>query len=45
MTANTKTMDIAFKVTDMLSIEKNVSDGTTYTQAYIDGFEVTITVQ
>jgi len=45
VTANTKTMDIAFKVTDMLSIEKNVSEGTTYTQAYIDGFEVTITVQ
>lgn len=43
--ANTKTMDIAFKVTDMLSLEENVSGSTTYTQAYLDGIEIKIEVE
>lgn len=44
ITANTRSMDISFKVTDMLSIEPNGTDSS-YTQAYLEGFEVAIDVQ
>ena len=42
ISANTKTLDIAFKVTDMLSIEENDSG---YTQAYLDGIETQVKVE
>ena len=49
VSANTQTMAIAFKVTNMLSIEaqnKTVSGTLSlYTQAYLDGFEIRIDVE
>lgn len=44
VTGNTRSMDISFKVTDMLSIEEN-GNNAGYTQAYLDGFEVAISVE
>ena len=46
---NTQTMAIAFKVTNMLSIEaqnKTVSGTLSlYTRAYLDGFEIRVDVE
>ena len=39
---NTTSLNISFKVTDMLSIEDVSAGGVDYIQAYLDGFEVTI---
>ena len=37
---NTTSLNISFKVTDMLSIEENTDDA--FLQAYLDGFEIAI---
>ena len=39
---NTTSLNIAFKVTDMLSIEDVSGGGVDYIQAYLDGFEIAI---
>ena len=39
LSPNTTSLEIAFKVTDMLSIENPNAD---YLQAYLDGFEIAI---
>ena len=42
---NTTSLNIAFKVTDMLSIEDVSGGGVDYIQAYLDGFEIAIDAQ
>ena len=42
---NTTSLNIAFKVTDMLSIEDVSAGGVDYIQAYLDGFEIAINAQ
>ena len=42
---NTTSLNIAFKVTDMLSIEDVSAGGVDYIQAYLDGFEIAIDAQ
>jgi len=39
---NTTSLNLAFKVTDMLSIEDVSGGGVDYIQAYLDGFEIAI---
>ena len=42
---NTTSLNISFKVTDMLSIEDVSAGGVDYIQAYLDGFEIAIDAQ
>jgi len=44
-TKDTKSIDIGFKVTDMLMLEERTVNGTTYTNAFIEGVSLTFTVK
>ena len=44
-TSTTKSIDIGFKVTDMLSLEKRNVNSVDYTNAFIDGVSLTFTVE
>ena len=44
-TSDTSSIDIGFKVTDMLSLEERTGGSFTYTNAFIEGVSLTITVE
>ena len=44
-TENTKSIDIGFKLTDMLSLEERTVGSVVYTNAFIEGLSLTFTVQ